>query len=43
MEPNGCDRARARRRNDTVDVWMGLELLIPGVQHAEEAELGTEM
>ena len=30
-------------RDHTVDVGMKLELLIPGVQHAEEADLGTEM
>lgn len=31
------------RGDDTVDVRMKLEFLIPGVQHAEEADLGTEM
>ena len=31
------------RRDDTVDVGMKLEFLVPGVQHAEEADLGTEM
>ena len=29
--------------NDTVDMGMKLEFLVPGVQHAEEADLGSEM
>ena len=31
------------RRYDAVDMGMKLEFLIPGVQHAEEADLGAEM
>ena len=34
-EPTGWD--------DAVDMRMKLEFLVPGVQHAEEADLGTEM
>ena len=29
--------------NDPVDMGMKLEFLVPGVQHAEEADLGSEM
>jgi hypothetical protein len=29
--------------NDTVDMGMKLEFLIPSVQHAEEADLGSQM
>jgi len=29
--------------NDAVDMGMKLEFLIPGVQHAEEADMGAEM
>jgi len=29
--------------NDTVDMGMKLEFLVPGVKHAEEADLGSEM
>ena len=30
-------------RDDAVHMGMKLEFLIPGMQHAEEADLGTEM
>ena len=29
--------------NDTVDMGMNLEFLVPGMQHAEEADLSPEM
>ncbi len=29
--------------NDTVDMGMQLEFLVPGMEHAEEADLGAEM
>jgi hypothetical protein len=29
--------------NDTVDMRMELQVLIPAVEHAEEADLGSEM
>jgi hypothetical protein len=29
--------------DDAVDMGMKLQLLIPGMQHAEEADLGSEM
>ena len=34
-QPTGSD--------DTVDMGMKLELLIPGVQHTEEADFGPQM
>jgi hypothetical protein len=33
----------AARGDDTVDMGVKLELLVPGVQLAKEADLGTEM
>jgi hypothetical protein len=43
--PNpGCVIEREPTRwDDAVDMGMKLELLVPGVEHAEEADLGTEM
>ena len=29
--------------NNTMDMWVKPELLVPGVQHPEQADLGTEM
>ena len=29
--------------NDTVDMGMKLKFLIPGMEHTEEADLGSEM
>ena len=37
------DPERYAGRNDAVDVRMKLQALVPAVQHAEEADLGTEM
>ena len=48
-EPGGCmDPMRSIRRdttcrNDTVDVRMMLQILSPGVQHAEKADLSSEV
>ena len=41
--PVGAIEGESTRRDDTVDMGMKLEFLVPGVQHAEEADLGTEM
>ena len=36
-------RSEAAGGNDAVDMRMKLQALIPAVEHAEEADLGTEM
>ncbi len=36
-------RVRCRRRNDTVNMRMMIEVLTPGVQHGGETDLGSEM
>jgi hypothetical protein len=41
--PQGVIGRQSTGRNDTVDMRMKLEFLVPGMQHAEEADLGTEM
>jgi len=41
--PAGVIAGESAGGNDTVDMGMKLEFLIPGVQHAEEADLGSEM
>jgi len=41
--PAGVIEGEPTRWNDAVDMGMNLEFLIPGMQHAEEADLGTEM
>ena len=41
--PAGVIAGETTRWDDAVDMGMNLQLLIPGVQHAEEADLGTEM
>ena len=41
--PAGVVERESAGRDDTVDMGMKLELLIPGVQHAEEADFGAEM
>ena len=41
--PAGVVAGEPAGRNDTVDMGMKLEFLIPGVEHAEEADLGSEM
>src|SRR3979411_2058051 len=41
--PAGVIAAESAGGNDAVDMGMKLEFLIPGVQHAEEADLGSEM
>src|SRR5208282_5147651 len=41
--PAGVIGGESAGGNDTVDMRMKLEFLIPGVKHAEEADLGPEM
>ena len=36
-------RSEAAGGDYGVDMWMMLQALIPGMTHAEEADLGTEM
>jgi hypothetical protein len=36
-------RREPTRRDDAVDMGMKLEFLVPGVQHAEEADFSSEM
>ena len=43
IESSGRDRGRVRRRERPVDMRMKLEFLVPGMEHAEEADLGSEM
>ena len=41
--PTGVIAGESAGGNDTVDMGMKLEFLVPGMEHAEEADLGTEM
>jgi hypothetical protein len=41
--PAGVIAGESAGGNDTVDMGMKLELLVPGVKHAEEADLSSEM
>ena len=41
--PAGVIERESAGGNDAVHVRMKLELLVPGVQHAEEADLAPEM
>ena len=41
--PTGVIGREPTRWDDAVDMGMNLEFLVPGVQHAEEADLGAEM
>src|SRR5437660_5092324 len=41
--PAGVIERESAGGNDAVHVRMKLELLVPGVQHAEEADLSSEM
>ena len=42
-KPAGVIAAESAGGNDTVDMGMKLEFLVPGMEHAEEADLGSEM
>ncbi len=41
--PVGVIEREPARGDDTVDMGMKLEFLVPGVEHTEEADLGSEM
>src|SRR5216684_9053470 len=41
--PAGVIERESAGGDDTVDMGMNLEFLVPGVEHAEEADLGPEM
>ena len=41
--PAGVNAGESAGGNDTVDMGMKLEFLIPGMEHTEEADLGSEM
>src|SRR3954452_1898349 len=41
--PSAVVPGQSSGRNDAVDVRMMLQLLIPGMEHAEEADLSSEM
>ena len=41
--PAGVLAGESAGGNDTVDMRMKLEFLVPGVKHAEETDLGSEM
>jgi len=41
--PAGVIAGESAGWNDTVDMGMKLEFLVPGMEHAEEADLGAEM
>src|ERR1700726_1473582 len=41
--PAGVIAGESAGGNDTVDMGVKLEFLVPGMEHAEEADLGTEM
>jgi len=41
--PAGVIAGESTGGNDTVDMGMKLEFLVPGMEHAEEADLGAEM
>src|SRR3990172_9738752 len=42
-DPTGVIERQPTGRNNAVYVWMVLQLLIPGMQHAEEADLCAEV
>ena len=41
--PAGAIEGEPTRWDDAVDMGMKLEFLVPGMEHAEEADLGAEM
>ena len=43
IESNGVIERESAGGNDTVDMGMKLEFLVPGMEHAEKADLGSEM
>ena len=43
VDPAGVVEGEAAGRNDAVDMRMMFQLLVPGMEHAEEADVGAEM
>src|SRR2546425_12591664 len=43
LDPAGAIKRQSAGGHHTMDMGMMLKLLIPGVEHAEEADLGAEM
>src|SRR5271165_5961169 len=43
VDPAGVIQRKSTGRDHAMDMGMMLELLIPGVQHAEETDLGAQM
>ena len=43
VNPAGVIEGKATGGNDTMDMGMKLDFLVPSVQHTEEADLGSEM
>src|SRR5271167_2766839 len=43
VDPMGVIRRESTGGDDTMDMGMKLQLLVPGVQHAEETDLGAQM
>ena len=41
--PTGVIERESAGGNDTMDMRMKLEFLVPGMEHAEETDLGAEM
>ena len=42
-DPAGVVRSETAGGNDAVDMGMMLQSLVPGMEHAEEADLGSEV
>jgi hypothetical protein len=43
LRPSGAVEGEATARHDAVDVRMVLEVLSPGMEHAEQTDVGTQM
>src|ERR1700719_3996390 len=43
IDPSGAIESEAARRNDVVDMGMMLEVLSPGMEHAEESDVGSQV
>jgi hypothetical protein len=42
-DPAGVIGSQTAGRNDTVNMWMMEELLVPGMEHAEETDFRAEV
>ncbi|CAN5391381.1 hypothetical protein BH09PAT4_BH09PAT4_08960 [soil metagenome] len=43
IDPSGAIESEAAGGNDVVDMGMMLEVLSPGMEHAEESDIGSEV